>query len=98
MPRAFAHRSGAPVRLYAERDGRAFGADRQLELFIMFKLPPDAAGTDSGWVYGTVTPDRQRVTSIGRIASCVECHEQAPGDRLFGSQPPSAEMASRSAR
>lgn len=85
-PRAFAHRSGAPVRLYAERDGRTFGADRQTELFIMFKLPPDVPGTDSGWVYGTVSPDLQRVTSVGRIASCVECHEQAGGDRLFGSR------------
>ena len=83
-PRAFTHRSGAPVRLYAERDGRTFGADRQTELFIMFKLPPDVPGTDSGWVYGTVSPDLQRVTSVGRIASCIECHEQAAGDRLFG--------------
>lgn len=85
-PRAFTHRSGAPVRLYAERDGRTFGADRQLELFIMFKAPPDVPETDSGWIYGTVSPDLQRVTSVGRIASCVECHEQAPGDRLFGSR------------
>lgn len=85
-PRAFTHRSGAPVRLFAECDGRTFGADRQMELFVMFKLPPDVLGTDSGWVYGTVSPDLRRVTSVGRIASCIECHEQSPGDRLFGSR------------
>jgi len=89
-PRAFTHRSGASVRLYAERDGRTFGADRQMELFVMFKLPPDVPGTDSGWVYGTVSPDLQRVTSAGRIASCIECHEQAAGDRLFGSRLPAS--------
>ncbi|HVW37801.1 MAG TPA: hypothetical protein VHB99_10870 [Pirellulales bacterium] len=89
-PRAFTHRSGAPVRLYAECDGRTFGADRQMELFVMLKLPPDVPGTDSGWIYGTVSPDLRRVTSVGRIASCVECHEQAAGDRLFGGGPQEA--------
>lgn len=88
QPSRFEHRGGMPIRLYAEQEGRAYGADRQTELFIMFKQPPDAAGTDAGWVYGTVTADRQRVTSAGRIASCVDCHRQAPGDRLFGSRSP----------
>ncbi|HUY87665.1 MAG TPA: hypothetical protein VMV10_02915 [Pirellulales bacterium] len=95
QPAPFEHHSGLPVRLYAERGGRAFGADRQTELFIMFKLPPDAPGTDSGWVYGTVTADRQRVTSAGRIASCADCHRQSPGDRLFGNE--SQELASQPA-
>lgn len=92
-PASFEHHSGLPVRLYAEHGGKAFGADRQTALFIMFKLAPDAEGTDSGWVYGTVTADRQQVTSAGRIASCAACHQQAPGDRLFGGE--SQELASQ---
>jgi hypothetical protein len=34
-------------------------------------------------VYATVGPDKQ-VTAAGRIASCMECHVDAPHGRLFG--------------
>ena len=59
-------------------------ATEQRDLYVMFKLSPDTPGTDQGWVYGTLTPDGRQVTSAGRVESCMECHRQAPRDRLFG--------------
>jgi hypothetical protein len=51
-------------------------------LFIMFKTgEPDS---DEGWIYATLTPDGKTVTASGKIASCMECHQSAPHDRLFG--------------
>jgi hypothetical protein len=50
----------------------------------MFRLDPSTPDTDAGWVYATVTPDGQ-VTSAGRVASCMGCHEtSATHERLFG--------------
>ena len=40
--------------------------------------------TDEGWVYGTVSADGKTVTSAGRVQSCMNCHQDAPHDRLFG--------------
>jgi len=48
------------------------------------KLAADTPGTDDGFVYGTVTPDNKRVTSAGRVARCMGCHDNAPHERLFG--------------
>ena len=50
----------------------------------MFKLDPQTPDTDEGWVYGTVTPDGKKVTSAGKVESCMKCHQRAPHDRLFG--------------
>ena len=45
-------------------------------------------GADDGWVYGTVAVDGS-VTSAGRVASCMGCHdESATHERLFGLAPP----------
>jgi hypothetical protein len=68
---------------YVTKNGKTYKAARQGDLFIMFKLDPKAAGTDEGWVYGTVTADLKKVTSAGRVASCMKCHETKPS-RLFG--------------
>jgi hypothetical protein len=73
---------------YARKDGRLYHAKEKGPLFVMFKLDPQTPGTDEGWVYGTVTPDGKRVTSVGRVESCMQCHKDAPHDRLFG--PPEA--------
>ena len=54
------------------------------ELFILLKLDPDTPGTDEGWVYATVAPTGPSVTSAGRVGTCMECHQQAPNDRVFG--------------
>jgi hypothetical protein len=59
-------------------------------LFIMMKLDPATPDTDHGWVYGTVAADRVTVTSAGRVASCMGCHESAGFDRLFGADTRSA--------
>jgi hypothetical protein len=69
---------------YATQDGGVYRAAEPAGLFIMFKLDPATAGTDLGWVYATVSPAGQ-VTSTGRVASCMGCHEpSATHERLFG--------------
>ncbi|MCC6672936.1 MAG: cytochrome P460 family protein [Planctomycetes bacterium] len=67
----------------AERDGQSFHAGEFAGLFVMHKLPADTPGTDLGWIYGTLDRDG-RVTSAGKVAACVHCHERAPEDRRFG--------------
>ncbi len=69
---------------YAQKDAKLYHAARQSDLFIMYKLDPATPDTDQGWVYGTVTVDGRKVTSAGRVASCMGCHQQAGKDRLFG--------------
>lgn len=69
---------------YAERDGRRYHASTMAALFIMFKQDPASAGSDRGWIYGTVSADGKSVTSAGRVSSCMKCHEEAPRDRMFG--------------
>jgi hypothetical protein len=71
---------------YAERDGKVYKAAKKGELFIMMKLDPTTPGSDDGWVYGTVSADGKTVTSAGRVASCMSCHEPRK-DRLFGLRP-----------
>ena len=51
-------------------------------LFIMMKTgEPDS---DDGWIYTTAAPDGSKITSWGKLASCMECHLSAKHDRLFG--------------
>ena len=69
---------------YAQKDGKLYKAGAPAGLFVMHKLDPSTANTDQGWVYGTVAPDGQTVTSAGRVGSCMGCHQQAPNGRLFG--------------
>lgn len=52
-------------------------------LFVMHKLAKGTEGTDDGWVYGTVDPEGH-VTSAGKVASCIRCHQDATEDRRFG--------------
>lgn len=69
---------------YALREGKLYHAREKHALFIMVKLDPATPDTDQGWVYGTVTADGKRVTSAGKVASCMACHREAPHDRQFG--------------
>jgi hypothetical protein len=69
---------------YARSGGRLYHAKEKAGLFVMLKLDPQTPGTDEGWVYGTVTADGKKVTSAGRVESCMGCHKGAPHDRLFG--------------
>jgi hypothetical protein len=66
------------------KDGKKYKATVQAALFIMFFAGPKTDGTDGGWVYGTVTPDGKTVTGVGRMESCMNCHQKAPYGRLFG--------------
>lgn len=50
-------------------------------LFLMVKT--GGADTDEGWIYATATPDGKSITSSGKLASCMECHQAAKYDRLF---------------
>jgi hypothetical protein len=68
---------------YARGDGGVFRAAAPAGLFIMFKVDAATAETDLGWVYATVSTSGQ-VTSAGRVASCMGCHEVAEHERLFG--------------
>jgi hypothetical protein len=67
-----------------ERDGTHYTADHVKGLYVMLRLAADTAGTDAGWVYGTLAPDGETVTSAGRVASCMGCHGEARRDRMFG--------------
>jgi hypothetical protein len=65
-------------------DGGVFRATDPAGLYIMFKLDPATPETDEGWVYATVSTVGQ-VTSAGRVASCMGCHEtSATHERLYG--------------
>ena len=67
---------------YAEKGGRWYKADQLKELFIMIKLSSDTPETDEGWIYGTVARDG-KVTSAGKVESCVNCHQTQKNDRMF---------------
>jgi hypothetical protein len=69
---------------YATRDGKTYKAARPAGLFVMMKFDPKTSDTDAGWVYCTVAADRKTVTAVGKIASCMECHQKTRHDRLFG--------------
>jgi hypothetical protein len=62
--------------------GKLIATGAPAGLFVMTKV--DARdGTDAGWVYGTIVDGT--VTSAGRVASCMGCHEaSATRERLFG--------------
>lgn len=68
---------------YADRGEYAYRTGEQADLFVMYKLAPATPGTDQGWVYGTVSPDGGRVTSSGRVASCMRCHDESTRDHLL---------------
>jgi hypothetical protein len=72
----------APISWLTTRDGRRLQIDRPKDLYMMIKVG-DVAGADAGWIYGTVSPSGT-VTSAGRVASCMGCHESAKHERLFG--------------
>jgi len=78
------HASGNRINPRVDLDGKILEIGKRNDLFVMMKLDPKTAGTDQGWVYGVVDPDTKKVTASGKVASCMECHESAKHDRLFG--------------
>lgn len=70
---------------FIARDGQWYKKGSKGPLFVMMKTGEiDTPNTDRGWIYATLTPDGGEVTAAGLIASCMECHAEAPHDRLFG--------------
>lgn len=74
--------------LFALKDGKRWKAGEPYGLFFMIKGDESDPATDGGWTYATTSMDGTKVTSFGRVASCMECHADAPHDRLFGLQKP----------
>lgn len=68
---------------FATRGQAKYTIGARRDLFVMTKLAPETPDTDEGWIYGTVAPDGT-VTSAGLVESCMECHDSAPHERLFG--------------
>jgi hypothetical protein len=80
------HQPGKGSRVFldfsaGDAKAKEYVAGAQAELFIMFKEEPATPGTDGGWVYGTVIPDLKRVTSTGRVASCLDGMSQTGATR-----------------
>lgn len=62
--------------------GRTYCLDQPMGLFVMVKPKGATMPTDEGWIYGTWVSGV--VTSSGKVASCMACHQKAPHGRLFG--------------
>ena len=62
--------------------GKYFHTGEKTGLFIMMKTGQE--DTDGGWIYATASADGQAISAAGKIASCMECHQGAPSDRVFG--------------
>jgi len=73
--------------LPAEHEGKRYMPGEPAGIYVVFKPSKPLAETDAGWVYGTVTADGTTVTSAGKVASCMGCHEHAKHERLFGTDP-----------
>ena len=71
-------------RPYAVSGKQRYQAGKKKGLYIMFKTLETTPGTDRGWVYGTVSADGKKVTSVGMVQNCMECHHDAPHDRQIG--------------
>jgi hypothetical protein len=76
-----------PVTWVETDNGKRLEAGTPSGLYVMTKVGgASTPGTDVGWIYGTIAANGT-VTSAGRVASCMSCHENASHDRLFGLQP-----------
>ena len=69
---------------YARIGDKTFKTGDPAGLFVMVKLDPTRAGTDGGWIYGTVSADRKSVRSDGASGACFNCHKETVRDRLYG--------------
>jgi hypothetical protein len=72
-----------PITTMVDADGKRWKVGQRADLFVMVKVG-EKPGSDDGWIYGTVAPDGT-VTSAGRVASCMGCHDEAgTREKLFG--------------
>jgi hypothetical protein len=73
---------GGNFEPYARDGDKMYLASKLVALYIMQKKAPGTPATDAGWIYGTVTPEGE-VTSAGRVASCMGCHDTSKHDRIL---------------
>lgn len=59
-----------------------FRAGKADGLFLMLR-EANAAPTEAAWTYATINAEGE-VTGLGRLDSCIRCHERAPFDGLYG--------------
>lgn len=78
------HAAGVRINPRAKVGDKVFEIGQRTNLFVMLKMDPDTADTDQGWVYGVVDADSKQVSAAGKVASCMQCHQDTPNDRLFG--------------
>lgn len=86
VPRPNVDRKHTTVEAYTSIGDQLHQLGQRSALFVMMKVAPesDPRDSDAGWIYATLTPDAQTITSIGQLPTCMSCHTQAPRDRLFG--------------
>jgi hypothetical protein len=82
VPMAEAISTSYPPQCARVRDGRCMQPGAFKGLFVMMRVSPSIE-SDDGWIYATVDP-AGAITASGRIASCINCHQNAPHGRLFG--------------
>jgi hypothetical protein len=74
------------IATLVDADGKRLKIGKPMGQYVMVKVGKKP-GTDDGWIYGTVDPDGT-VTSAGRVASCMSCHDEAgKREKLFGLRP-----------
>jgi len=78
------HASGNRINPRTKFGDETLEIGKRKDLFLMIKLATDTPGTDQGWVYGIVNPESKEVTESGKVSSCIQCHQDAKNDRLFG--------------
>jgi len=59
-----------------------YRADKAAGLFLMLR-EANAAPSEGAWTYATINAEGT-VTGLGRLDSCIRCHERAPYDGLHG--------------
>ena len=57
--------------------------DKRVVVWFMEKRRPGYDKKHGDWFYATVSPDGE-VKNAGKVASCIECHDQADNDYVFG--------------
>ena len=81
------HASGVRINPRATDGDKVLEIGQRTDLFVMMKLGTNGGNgekTDDGWIYGVVDADSRKVSASGKVASCIECHQETPNDRMFG--------------
>ncbi len=73
---------------FARQGDKTYYAHEKNALFLMLRADEansyEMDHSVNGWVFATTTPDGEEITALGKIESCVNCHQDAPHNGLFG--------------